>query len=841
MYQYINKFFLLFLFSFQIISAQKPQKPNSAEIYNQIQKLNFLGSVLYIAAHPDDENTKLISYLSNEKKARTAYLSLTRGDGGQNLIGPELREQLGVIRTQELLEARKIDGGQQFFSRANDFGFSKTPQETLQIWDKKQVLADIVWAIRKFKPDLIINRFDHRTSGNTHGHHSASALLSLESFDLSNTTTAFPEQLAYVEPWQVTKQFFNPSYWFYGSQEKFDAADKSNFLTLQTDVYYTNLGKSNSEISALSRSCHQSQGFGSTGTRGVEIEYLEQINGQKSKLDLFDGIDTSWNRVVGGKPIGDLITKIITKYDFTNPYKSIPNLVKAYEMIQLLDESHWKTIKSEEIKNCITNCAGLYLEAVANLQAVCPGNTVQLTLEAINRTDAKIKLESITTFPEQITTTQNRPLNNNIVNKISIFIDVPITSDFTAPYWLKETGTLGMYTVKDPEDIGIPDIIRNNKIFFNLNINGLDITIEKPIVYKFNHPTKGEMYQFLDIIPEVSTSFQEKVILFNNDKPKEIAIIVKAGKDSIKGQLQLELPKNWLVTPEKIEVEIPKKGNEKIFQFLVTPPALAGEIFAKNSIIVDGKKFSSEQVNIEYPHITKQQVLQPAESKFIKLDIKIGPQKVGYIMGAGDAVPASLLQMGYDLFFLDPEEITAESIASFDVIITGIRAYNTIKPLVNKQQILFDFIKEGKTMIVQYNTPNLLAGVQLGPYPITLSNDRVTEENVKVRFLAPNHPVLNYPNKITQADFTGWTQEQGLYYPNEYDPAFTPILSSNDTGESPKDGALLVAPYGKGYYVYTGLSFFRELPEGVAGAYRLMANLISLQNRNTETVPNTKP
>ncbi|MCW2121040.1 PIG-L family deacetylase [Flavobacterium sp. 7A] len=822
--------------------AQKPQKPNSAEIYNQIQKLNFLGSVLYIAAHPDDENTKLISYLSNEKKAQTAYLSLTRGDGGQNLIGPELREQLGVIRTQELLEARKIDGGQQFFSRANDFGFSKNPEETLQIWNKKQVLADVVWAIRKFQPDIIINRFDHRTSGNTHGHHSASALLSVESFDLTNNTKAYPEQLAYVKPWQVKKLFFNPSYWFYGSQEKFDAADKSTFLSFDTGVYYTNLGKSNAEISALSRSSHQSQGFGSTGTRGVDLEYLEPIKGLPSntKSDLFAGIDTTWNRIDGGKPIGDLITKIIAKYDFTNPSKSIPSLVKAYEMIQLLEKSNWKIIKSEEIKNCIANCAGLYLEAVASQPEASPGETVQLTIEAINRTDAKILLESITTFPDQVTLSQNKSLGNNIDTKFSAVVSIPSSADFTEPYWLKETGTLGMYVVKDQENIGIPDIIRNNYVCFNLKIDGLELPLKRPIVYKYNHPAKGEMYQYLDIVPEVSTSFEEKVILFNTDKSKEIAVVVKSGKDNLKGELQLELPKNWIVTPDKFAVALSKKGTEKVFHFQVTPPKEAGEIFAKSALIVNGKKYSSEQVNIEYPHITKQQILQPAVSKFIKLDINIGPQKIGYIMGAGDAVPASLLQMGYDLIFLDPEEITAESIASFDVIITGIRAYNTIESLVNKQQLLFDFVKKGKTMIVQYNTPSLLKGVQLAPYPLTLSTNRVTEENADVVFLAPDHAVLNYPNKITKKDFIGWTQEQGLYYPSAYDAAFTPILSSHDTGEQDLDGALLIAPYGKGYYVYTGLSFFRELPQGVSGAYRLMANIISLQNRNSETVSNPK-
>ena len=278
--------------------GQRPEKPNAADIYHQIEKLNFLGNVLYIAAHPDDENTRLISYLSNEVLARTGYLSLTRGDGGQNLIGPELRELLGVIRTQELIEARKIDGGEQFFSRANDFGFSKNPTETLQIWDKNQVLSDVVWAIRTFRPDIVINRFDHRSPGTTHGHHTASAMLSMEAFDLANQPNQFADQLAYTQPWQPQRIYFNTSWWFYGSKEKFEKADKSKQAQLQIGVYYPFAGKSNQEIAALSRSCHQSQGFGNTGTRGEEDEYLEFLKGTApaNKNNLFDGIDTTWNR-----------------------------------------------------------------------------------------------------------------------------------------------------------------------------------------------------------------------------------------------------------------------------------------------------------------------------------------------------------------------------------------------------------------------------------------------------------------------------------------------------------------------------------------------------------------
>ncbi len=824
--------FIIFLLFFQVSNAQQPQKPNSVAIYNQIQKLNFLGSVLYVAAHPDDENTRLISYLANETKARTAYLSLTRGDGGQNLIGPQLRELLGVIRTQELIEARKIDGGEQLFTRANDFGFSKNPGETLEIWDKEKVLSDIIFAIRKFQPDIIINRFDHRTAGNTHGHHSASAILSVESFTKANDPKVFPEQLSLVQPWQIKRQFFNPSWWFYGSQAKFDAADKTNLISMQTGVYYAATGKSNQEIAALSRSRHQSQGFGSIGSRGEETEYLELINGAtlKDKKSIFEGIDTSWNRVKGGKSIGEMISKIAVEFDFKNPSASIPDLVKGYSMIQSLDENHWKSIKSEEIKKVIAACAGLYLEAVAQNQEATPGSPVKLKLEAINRSPIEIQWLSVTILPEAKNTPQNLVLKNNILQNKNLDFQLASTIAYTQPYWLKDKETLGMYTVSDQKNIGIPDVIREVKVVFNIQINGVEIPFERTVVYKYNDDVKGEMYNYLDIVPEVTTSILDKVSLFKDNKKKYIAVKIKSGKDAVKGDLQLELPKSWLVFPKAIPFNFDKKGTEQTVYFEVTPPNLQEEAVAKSVAIVDGKRYDKEQISINFDHITKQQVLKSSESKFIRMDLKTKEEKIAYIMGAGDEVPNSLTQMGYKVTLLNPVEISPEKLSGFDVVMTGIRAYNTVQTLANKQDILFDFVKEGKTMLVQYNNPNDLVTDNIAPYPLKISSDRVTQENAEVRFLAPNHPVLNTPNKINAKDFEGWTQEQGLYYPNEFDKAFTPILSSNDKGETAKNGALLIAPYGKGNYIYTGLSLFRELPEGVMGAYKLLSNMISLHN-----------
>ncbi|WP_396195031.1 PIG-L family deacetylase [Flavobacterium sp.] len=822
--------FTSFLFVTQSVWAQQPTKPTSVEIYHQIQKLNFLASVLYIAAHPDDENTRLISYLSNDKKARTAYLSLTRGDGGQNLIGPELRELLGVIRTQELIEARKIDGGEQFFTRANDFGFSKNPTETLQIWDKNQVLSDVVWAIRKFQPDIIINRFDHRSPGTTHGHHTASAMLSLEAYDLANKANQFPEQLQYASTWQPKRVFFNTSWWFYGSREKFEAADKTNLVNLKIGTYYQTMGKSNQEIAALSRSRHQSQGFGSTGTRGEEDEYLEFLKGEmpKDKTNLFEGIDTTWNRLKGGKAIGDILYAVEKNFDFKNPAASVADLVKAYNLIQELEDQHWKSVKSEEIKKIIAACTGLYLEAVAEVQEITPGSTLKVKWEAINRSAVAMSLNAVQSSPSTMTTQEITVLSNNKMISKTGEIELPGDVDYTNPYWLNQAGTNGMYRVDQQEKIGLPDVMRQIKLSFNIGINNVTIPYERNVIYKYNDDVKGEVYQPLDIVPIATSAIAEKVYIFNNDRSKTVTVKIKAGKDNVNGNTKLEVPQNWKVTPTEIPFTIDKKGQEVLAVFNVTPSSDASEISIKSVVTVNNQTFDKEKIDINYSHIYKQLVLKTAEAKAIRLKIKTKNEKIAYIMGAGDEVPKSLTQMGYEVTILKPEEITTERLNNFDVVMTGIRAYNVVNALAYKQRLLLDFVQNGKTMIVQYNTLDDLVTKDLSPFPLKISRDRVTEENAEVRFLAPNHPVLNYPNKITADDFKGWKQEQGLYYPSEWDANYTPILSANDQGEKPKNGALLVAKYGKGNYVYTGLSFFRELPEGVSGAFRLLANIIAL-------------
>ncbi|MFY0629485.1 MAG: PIG-L family deacetylase [Flavobacteriaceae bacterium] len=830
---------LLFILSFLLITSavfsQEPKKLTSNEIYAQLQKLNFLGTALYLAAHPDDENTRFISYLANHVKARTGYLSLTRGDGGQNLIGPEIRELLGVIRTQELLAARRVDGGEQRFTRANDFGYSKHPDETLEIWDKEKVLSDVVWTIRTFKPDVIINRFDHRTPGTNHGHHTTSAMLSMEAFDLVNDKTKFPEQLALTSTWQPKRLFFNTSWWFYGSQEKFAEATKDNpkFMSMDVGVYYPLKGMSNNEIASIASSQHLCQGFGRLTSRGSQPEYVEFLKGEqpKDKKDLFAGINTTWNRVKGGGEIGDILYKIEKNFNFVNPSSHLPELVKAYRKIQLLEDAHWRTIKLEQITTIIEACAGLYLEASANSSSAVPNSEIELSIEVLSRSNASTYFDSyrITGNPVTLVEQPEVQLENNkrVQIRKKFTIDDLAYSD---PYWLKNNWSLGMYNVSNQKIIGNPETDRTLKVEFIINIEEQNIVFTKNVVRRYSKRDKGELYDPFEILPRVTTKLKEKVILFPENKSKTISVAVRSGANKVSGSLSLEVPEGWTVSPKFKDISIDQKRDEQTHEFTVTPSSNESEGKIKAFVMIDGKRYDKELVEITYNHIPKQSVLLNSEAKVVRLNIQKGGNFIGYIKGAGDVVPESLEQIGYKVKMINPEEINEGNLKQFDAVVVGIRAYNTVSTLKYKQKFLLNYVKEGGNMVVQYNTNRR---VDVGaPYDLKLSRDRVTDENAKVKIVAKNHSVMNFPNAITEKDFEGWVQERGLYFPSTWSSEYTPILSMNDKGETEKKGSLLVAKYGKGNYIYTGLSFFRELPAGVPGAYKLFANILSIGKEN---------
>ncbi|WP_435416014.1 PIG-L family deacetylase [Polaribacter aestuariivivens] len=826
----MHKILLLIVIFLQIsIStySQKPQKLSSNQIYEKIQKLNFLGTALYVAAHPDDENTRLIAYLANNVKARTGYLSLTRGDGGQNLIGPEIRELLGVIRTQELLAARSIDGGEQLFTRANDFGYSKHPDETLKIWNKEAVLSDVVWAIRTFKPDVIINRFNHRTPGTTHGHHTSSAILSVEAFDKVGDENQFPEQLKYTDTWQPKRLFFNTSSWFYRNQEDFEKATKGKLTSFDVGAYYPLKGLSNNELASMASSQHLCQGFGRVTIRGSQNEYVEFLKGDKPKdqNDIFSGINTTWNRLENGGEIGDILYEVEEKFDFVNPSRHLPMLLEAYQKIQKLEDNHWRKIKQEQILEIIEGCAGLYLEASAVSSSATPNATIEVNLEVLNRSSSNIELVSIISTIDNKKVTKNIDLEGN--RKVNFNETITIkTNQFSDPYWLKNEASLGMYTVNNQLLIGKPETPRPLQIKFNLLIDSVPVTIIKNVVRRYSERDKGEIYEPFEILPKVTTKLKDKVIIFSANAPQKVLVEVRAGENNVTGKVHLKVPNNWEVTPKEINFTIQQKNDKQTIAFLVSPPKNQSEGKLEVIATSNRKNFTKELVEINYNHIPKQSVLLNSEAKIVRLNIEKVGSNIGYIAGAGDAIPDNLRQIGYNVDEINPIEINAENLQKYDAIVLGIRAYNVVKELKFKQKHLLAYVKNGGNMIVQYNTNR---GVDVAPpFPLQLSRDRVTDEFAEVRILDKNHQLLNFPNKITEEDFKGWVQERGLYFPSSWDANFTPILSMNDKGETPKDGSLLIAKYGKGNYIYTGLSFFRELPAGVSGAYKLFANMLSV-------------
>ncbi len=823
-----------FLFICSQASGQHLKNKTPGEIYHAIEKLNVLGSVLYVAAHPDDENTRAISYFANHVKARTTYLSITRGDGGQNLIGPEISELLGVIRTQELLAARRIDGGEQWFTRANDFGYSKHPDETLSIWDKEEVLKDVVMAIRKFKPDIIINRFNHTSGGETHGHHTASAILSFEAFDLAGNPNHFPEQLRIVNPHQPSRLFFNTSWWFYGSQERFEQADKSDLVEIDMGIYFPWKGMSNSEIAAESRSQHKCQGFGSTGSRGTDVEYFKILKGEMPEKNgnLFDGIDISWSRVQGGAHITALINDVLNQYNFKKPHESVPLLLKIYSEIEKLPDGYWKNIKLNELSEIIEACLGLFLEVTTQQHKVVPGNQLPINVEATNRSIIPIIVRSVRVENTDFDTTLNLLMD---ANKPVVFrknIKSHQETPLTGPYWLKEASSIGMYTVNDPHLIGKPETLCPLIAHFQLEIYGKKINYKKVLRYKYNSPEDGQTYRPLEIVPPVLVKFPEQVYAFRSGSAKDIHVNVLNMDVTHEATLSVKLPESWKAEPAEIIFQPKTRGSEESFSFKVTSPSHASEGTIRAIIQWEGNEYAWEMTTIDYPHIPFQTIIKPSVSRIVSIDMETTDHKIAYIQGAGDDIPASLRQMGYHVDIMNASQINRETLQSYQTVVMGIRAYNKWDVLNHKQKELLDFVHDGGNMIVQYNTSNGLVTNQLGPYPITLSRDRVSVEESPVRILAKDHRVMQFPNIITDKDFEGWVQERGLYFPGTWDERYAPVLSSNDPGESPKDGGLLVARYGNGWFIYTGYSWFRQLPAGVPGAYRLFANFIALNGEN---------
>lgn len=802
------------------VSAQAPATTTSADIYLRLNKLNVLGTVLYIAAHPDDENSRLIAYMAKDRLYRTGYLSMTRGDGGQNLIGDEQGVELGLIRTQEMLAARRMDGAEQFFSRAFDFGFTKSTDEALKTWGEQKILSDAVWVIRKFQPDVIITRFppDSRAG---HGHHSASAVLAHEAFLAAADPTKFPEQFNYgVKPWKVKRILWNTF--------NFGGANTTSEDQLKIDVGGFNpiLGKSYGEIAAESRTNHKSQGAALTPARGASTEYFTLVDGEAAHADPMDGVETSWRRVEGGEKIEGMVNQVIRDFSLAHPERSVAALAGLYKAISELKDGYWKTQKLKEVQQLIADCSGLWLEAVTRTPYAIQGDSLTVTVVLNNRLNAPLSLRGVslggydTAWQQELQGDKNYSLSRNIY----VAPDKPVTQ----PYWLAMEMSPGSFNVGDQRLIGDPQGAPAYAVNFRLVAGGQEMVFTRPVQYKYTDAVKGELYQPVTVIPPVTARFDPELVLFADGEQKGFGANVENHTS------QQAIPAMQLTPTPGLTVGTPAVAAGGI-SWTAKPASHTGEAILTADLQLDikGRKDTALELRtIAYDHIPRIDYFRTTQEKFVLADVKTAGHRIGYIEGAGDKVPAALEQMGYEVVLLKEKDLTASYLRQFDAIVAGVRAYDVHLWLKGRHGALMDYVKEGGNLIVQYNRDNLgQSTVNIGPYPFAVSNIRVTDEHARVNFLQPAHPVLNYPNKITDKDFDGWIQERGIYFAGQTDPAYESVLSMNDPGEQEQKGSLVIARYGKGIFVYTGLVFFRELPAGVPGAYRLMANIIALNQK----------
>lgn len=821
----LPKYFLLFVFCFKGFAGicQVPPVFSSADIFMQLKKLNVLGSVLYIAAHPDDENNGLLPYFAKEKLYRTAYMSLTRGDGGQNLIGSEQGIELGLIRTQELLAARRVDGAEQFFSRAYEFGFSKSAAEALQIWGKEKILSDVVWVIRKYQPDVIIKRFppDKRAG---HGHHAASAILADEAFIAAADPSRFPEQLKYgVKPWQAKRILWN-TFNFGGNN-----TTSEDQLKIEVGGYNSLIGKSYGELGGEARSMHKSQGTGSARRRGPVVEYFQTTAGNAPKSnDLMDGIVTGWKRIAGGEKIEGLINNITANFKLDNPSFSVPALLKLYDAIKALPQSTWRNKKLQEAQDIIEECAGVFTEATTSEPFVVQGDVLDVNFFFNNRKSVNVAVKKIQL--EGFDTAFSAALSSAEVFVVNKRIRVSADKQISQPYWLVYPQSVGSFDVRDQHLIGKAENDPSFEATFTVNIGGTDFFIKRTVQYKVTDPAKGELYEPLAVLPKIELSYLKDNYLSLNGNPVTASIHARTNfKDNAHYIINQKSSDKWSDNTPSINFNA--AANNEIYQ-ASTFTAKAKELNTTEQISLstsDGKYDGFTKI-IAYDHIPTITYFPKAKANLVKPEIKTVGKEIGYIIGPGDKVPTALTAMGYNVTFLTEADLNTNYLQHFDAVIVGVRAYNIYEYLSNKNDILNQYIQNGGNLIVQYMKSNQVGAnsIKVGPYPFNFSSTRVTEENAKVNFLLPQNPALNYPNKITQKDFEGWVQERSTYQADVTDEHYETLLGMNDTGEPESNGSLVIAKYGKGNFAYVSLVLFRQLPAGVPGAYRLLANLIAL-------------
>ena len=811
---------LIFISTAVVVNAQQVRPAGSEKIYHEIEQLRHLVNVLYIAAHPDDENTRLLAWLVNDRNIRTAYLSLTRGDGGQNILGSEQGDALGLIRTHELMEARKLDGAEQFFSRAIDFGFSKNFDETFKHWNKDTLTNDAVWIMRKFRPDVVICRFPPDSKAG-HGQHAASAIIAADAFKAVGDKSRYAEQLKYYPEWQPKRLLFNA--YRFGS---FSTTSEDMFK-LRVGQYEPLLGEGTGELAGQSRSIHKSQGAGTPGVPGMQTEYFKLVDGEPFTISVFDGIDMTWGRV--NRPdIGEDLRLISEQFDFRHPDASLPALLAVRKKIMTVSDKYWYAEKRDEIDRVILDCMGFMAELFAKQPQAVAGDRLPFTLHVIARAKMPVYLKLINWNAEDTTTDVN--INADTLLTFEHKITIPERTPVTQPYWLSAPHSGGLFTIPDASQLGLPETPDELNASLELNIDGQQFNVKVPLSYKKLDPVKGDVVEQLRIMPYASVSFVSNLLVAEADGSLHADIRIHGYHEIQNATLEVAGVNSSVVKINGLNIT---PSMDTIIPVIISP-AMAktlGNDYYLNAFLVTGslnKNELSEHV-IQYGHIPTLQYFTMPNVKVLRKDWKCTAKHIGYIEGAGDYIPAFLRQAGLEVDVLKESDFTnAAKLKKYDAIITGIRAVNVEKRMAAWLPVLFQYVQNGGTLIMQYNTQQDLATTKLGPYPFTLSNDRVTEEDAKVDFVDAKSKILNYPNKITDDDFKDWVQERGLYFAAKWDDKYKPLFSMHDTGEQPLTGGTLYAQVGKGNYIYTSLSFSRQLPAGNKGAIRLLMNMLSV-------------
>ena len=843
-------FSLLLIALAPLAAQQNVPFPGAIELEQSLHKLNQLGTVLMIAAHPDDEQTAVLAYFARGRYMRTAYLSLTRGEGGQNLIGAEQGPLLGIIRTQELLAARKIDGAEQFFTRAIDFGFTKTASETMEKWGHERILSDVVWVIRRYRPDVVILVFSG-TPADGHGQHQVSAILGKEAYEVAGDAQRFPEQLKYVEPWHA-RRLVRANFDFArlgpppemapltpgGSAPAPAAAPPApfpQFPTLpsageaDTGAFNPVLGYSYQELATMSRSMHHSQGTGAVRRPGPGVTTFGMIAGEPASKDLFEGIDTTWSRLPGGAAVSPLLDEAIRAFDPAHPEKSIPALTRARPLIAAIADPLAR-IKLRELDAAIGRCAGIWIEAAARQPEVSPGSPLTVTTTVLNRSNARVTVESasIEGIWNEPVAVKPAALGYNQSATIPFEHVVPAAQPYSQPYWLVKPPAGDVYQVDDQMLIGLADTPPVAAMRVKLTVDGAPIELVQPVEYRYAPRAEGERVRSLAVVPAVAVNLPDSVAVFPAVTARQVRVALRANVAHAAGELRLDLPAGWKAEPKSQPFQMAAVGEEEQVTFTVTPPAEDSIAGMKAVAVVNGRDIASGMDVIAYPHFPPQTLFPPSEAKLVRARIEVKAHKVGYIMGAGDQMPDALRQLGLEVTLLTQSDLEQGDLSRFDAIVAGVRAYNVRADLRANQARLMSYVKDGGTYVVQYQ--NADPALNMGPYPFTVPGGnryRITVEDAPVTIPHQDSPLLQYPNRIVPRDFEGWIQERAVYVATQWDKQYQTVIASHDPDEEPMEGGELWTRYGKGVYIFTAYAWFRQLPAGVPGAFRLFANLLS--------------